>query len=128
MIDLGGGDQEGIRKQLEEASAQKKLFEKCMGLKFVITEGELWAEVLIHFTVDCALPNTHHADRALSFVFTNVDPDNPGKKFTITLDMDEEQLTGENRCLSTLWPPSWPFWKGNDLERLLLSFIWANWP
>ena len=41
MIDLGGGDQEGIRKQLEEESAQKKLFEKCMGLKFVITEGEL---------------------------------------------------------------------------------------
>ena len=37
LIDLGG---EGIAKLLEE-SAQIKLFEKCMGLKFELTEGEL---------------------------------------------------------------------------------------
>lgn len=50
---------------------------------------------------------THHADRAISLVFTNVHPDNPGQKFTITLDVEEvedrQEWSGENHCLSKLW-------------------------
>lgn len=54
-------------------SKQKKLFEKCMGLQFRLTE-----------------------DRAISLVFTNIDPANLKRKFVITLDVDDQgQWKGE---------------------------------
>ena len=48
-------------------SKQKKLFEKCLGLQFKLTE-----------------------DNAISLVFTNVNEKNPGQKYVITLDVDEK--------------------------------------
>lgn len=55
-------------------SKQKKLFEKCMGLQFRLTE-----------------------DRAISLVFTNIDPANLEQRFVITLDIDDQgQWKGES--------------------------------
>ena len=48
-------------------SKQKQLFEKCMGLQFRLTE-----------------------DRAISLVFTNVNPKDFEQKFVITLDVDDQ--------------------------------------
>ena len=54
-------------------SKQKKLFEKCMGLQFRLTE-----------------------DHAISLVFTNIDPANLERRFVITLDIDDQgQWKGE---------------------------------
>ena len=52
-------------------SKQKKLFEKCMGLEFRLTE-----------------------DHAVSLVYTNINPDNDQQKFTITLDIEDNNWTG----------------------------------
>ena len=48
-------------------SKQKQLFEKCMGLQFKLTE-----------------------DRAVSLVFTNINPNDVEQKFVITLDVDDQ--------------------------------------
>ena len=52
-------------------SKQKKLFEKCMGLEFRLTE-----------------------DHAVSLVYTNINPDNAQQKFTITLDIEDDNWKG----------------------------------
>ena len=58
-------------------SKQKKLFEKCMGLEFRLTE-----------------------DHAVSLVFTNINPDNAQQKFTITLDIENDNWKGMCKDLS----------------------------
>lgn len=57
------------------------------------------------FTLHCRRC-CHHADHAISLVFTNVQPDNPGRRFTITLDVEEEreQWSGERLCLVSPHP------------------------
>lgn len=38
-----------------------------------------------------------HADRAVSLVFRSIDPSDPSRRFTITVDVDENnQWTGES--------------------------------
>lgn len=63
-------------------SKQKKLFEKCMGLQFRLTE-----------------------DHAISLVFTNIDPNDLEQRFVITLDVDDQgQWKGETiSCHNTLY-------------------------
>ena len=55
-------------------SKQKELFEKYMGLKFKLTE-----------------------DRAISIVFTNINPDDHNQRYVITVDVDEQNQ----------WKSSW---------------------
>ena len=111
LIDLGG---EGIPDKLLEESAQIKLFAKCMGLKF---EEMQCSCPSLH----CRLCSSKHADLCISFMFTNVHPDNRGKKFTVTLDAEDENSPWTCESLSfQIVAPFWLLWKGNDWERPLL--------
>lgn len=68
-------------------SKQKEMFEKCFGLKFKLTEGNLSLPLSAPARVTLLF---HYADKALDFQFQYLAPSHPDRSCTITLDVNSE--------------------------------------